>query len=97
MDRIAQLMELADVYAEALAREPAAPDGETHAKAVAAGAPRESARLALEQGLRDAVADAARDVIRDYQASGDEDLDKLVRRAVHDLALQFGAYVDPEA
>lgn len=37
---------------------------------------------------------AARAVISDYKASGDEDLDKLVRRALHDLALKFGAWIE---
>ena len=43
------------------------------------------------------IAAAARDVIHDYQASGDEDLDQLVKRAIHDLALQLGVFVDPDA
>jgi hypothetical protein len=34
---------------------------------------------------RERIAEAARLVIRDYQASDDEDLDELVQRAVRDL------------
>ncbi len=52
---------------------------------------------AVAEAVSAEIATAAREVIRDYQASGDVDLDALVKRSIHDLAARFGIWIDLEA
>ena len=47
------------------------------------------------EDIKDQLQAAATDVIQDYKASGDTDLDTLVKRAIHDLCWKFGVWIEP--
>lgn len=53
----------------------------------------EAPPIALYDG--DAIAQAARITIRDYQASGDTDLDELVQRSLRDMCRLLGVDLRP--
>jgi hypothetical protein len=53
---------------------------------------RRFAELIAEE-VRTQVASAASAVIRDFQASGDTDLDDLVQQALRDLCKRLGVYL----